>query len=33
VPASLKRSDHLALMGDVPLPALEKTFGFSKKLF
>ena len=33
VAASLQRSDHLALMGDVLLSALEKTFGFSKKLF
>ena len=31
--ASLQRSDHLALMGDVPLSALEKAFGFSKTLF
>jgi hypothetical protein len=33
VAASLERSDHLALMGDVPLPAMEKAFGLSKKLF
>jgi hypothetical protein len=33
VAASLERSDHLALMGDVLLPALEKAFGLSKKLF
>jgi hypothetical protein len=33
VAASLQRSDHLALIGDVLLPAMEKAFGFSKKLF
>ena len=31
--ASRKRSDHLALMGDVPLSTMEKAFGFAKKLF
>ena len=30
--ASLERSDHLALMGDVLLPPMEKAFGLSKKL-
>ena len=33
VAASLQRSDHLALMGDVPFSAMEKAFGISKKLF
>jgi hypothetical protein len=33
VAASLQRSDHLALMGDVPFPAMEKAFGLLKKLF
>ena len=33
VAASLQRSDHLALMGDVPFSAMEKAFGVSKKLF
>ena len=31
--ASLERSDHLALMGDVPLSVMEKAFSFLKKLF
>ena len=31
--ASLQRSDHLALMGDVPFPAKEKAFRLLKKLF
>jgi hypothetical protein len=31
--SSLQRSDYLALMGDVPFPAMEKAFGFLKKLF
>jgi hypothetical protein len=31
VAASLQRSDHLALMGDVPFPAMEKAFSLSKK--
>ena len=31
--APLQRSNHLALMGDVLLPAMEKAFGVSKKLF
>jgi hypothetical protein len=30
---TLQRSDGLALMGDVLLPAMEKAFGVSKKLF
>ena len=33
VAASLQRSDHLALMGDVPFPVKEKAFDLSKKLF
>ena len=33
VAASLQRSDHLALMGDVPFPAMEKAFSLLKKLF
>jgi hypothetical protein len=33
VAASLQPSDHLALMGDVLLPTMEKAFGVSKKLF
>jgi hypothetical protein len=33
VSASLQRADHLALMGDVPFPAMEKAFGLVKKLF
>ena len=33
VAASLQRSDHLALMGDVPFSAMEKAFGLLKKLF
>src|SRR4029077_12255041 len=33
VAASLQRSDYLALMGDVPFPAMEKAFGLLKKLF
>ena len=31
--ASLQRSDQLVLMGDVPLPAMEKAFSLLKKLF
>ena len=33
VAASLERSDHRALMGDVLLPTMEKAFDLSKKLF
>jgi hypothetical protein len=33
VAASFQRSDHLALMGDVPFPAMEKAFSLSKKPF
>jgi hypothetical protein len=31
--AQLQRADHFALMSDVPFPAMEKAFGFLKKLF
>jgi hypothetical protein len=33
VAASLQCSDHFALMGDVPFPAMEKAFSLLKKLF